>query len=191
MPGISSAFIVAGVLSALLFLYSAAAKPAKRDPKSDIIILQYPSAFRILSLVLGLGMSLLLIVLMIIAPFKEPQDPYIAGGMLLFFLILGGCLFLESKSRVELDQNGVSASSTWRQRRTIRWDDVAEVRFSAGSQYFAIISGQGEKIRIHTMMRGLREFCQTVSERVSAEKLKRAAAGFEFVEKLRNVSISR
>jgi hypothetical protein len=191
MPGASSAFIVAGVLSVLLFLYSAAAKPVTRDPKSGKLVIQYHPALRYLSLVLGLGMSVVLIVVMVIAPFKEPQDPYIAGGLLLLFLMLGGCLFLESKSRVELDENGVSASSAWRRPRTIRWADVAEVTYSSGSQWFTIISNQGEKIRAHTMMRGMREFCQTLAEKVSAEKLTRAVAGFKFVDKQRDLTMRR
>ena len=132
-------------------------------------------------------MSVLLIVLMFTVPFKEPQDPYIAGGLLLFFLILCGVLFLESKSQVELDEEGLTAWSPWRGGRTIRWSDVAEVTYSAGSQYFTVISSDRDKIRIHTMMRGVREFCQTLAERVSAEKLRRAESGFKQIDQYRSL----
>jgi hypothetical protein len=155
----------------MLVLVSAAKQPARRDAASGTYILEYPSLFRMLGLFCCIVMPLLLIILVIVIPFKNPEDPYAAGGMFALFFLLGLVLYLESKSRIEFDQKNLSAWSPWRGARSISWGDVADVRYSAGSQYFTVTSGNGTKIRIHSMMRGINDFRDMLNRRVDDEKL--------------------
>ena len=183
MSGPTSAIVIVAVFSFLFFVMAGAKRPAKRDPSTGHLVLEYHPAIRILAFVTGAGMSVLIVVLVFVMPFKNPEDPYVAGALFLFFVLLGGSLYLESMVRVELCDDEISAWSPWRGSRSLRWDDIAEVTFSPSAQWFTVVSRSGVKIRVHTMMRGIREFCQTVRQRVDAGKLRRAETGFKIVSR--------
>jgi len=155
----------------MLVLTTAAKQPARRDTTTGRFILSYLSFFKILGLVCCIGMPVLLIILAIMVPFKNPGDPYAAGGMFAAFFLLGLILYLESKSRIEFDEKELSGWSPWRGARSMPWSDVADVRYSPGSQYFTVTSQHGTKIRIHAMMRGVKDFHDMLIRKVSATKL--------------------
>jgi hypothetical protein len=167
------------VFALLTILYAITKKPARLDPMSGKLVLEYHPALRIFGLISCVGMTLVLIVLVIKFPFQKPEEPYYVAGMFLFFFLLGIYMLLESKCRVELDEKGISAWSPWTGSKAFSWADVAEVQFQASSSYFIVSSVSGQKIRINAiLMRGVKAFCQIVQGLVSPEKLTRAQLGF-------------
>jgi hypothetical protein len=164
--------MIEDVLAVLSIMLAVAIKPPPLDRTSGKLILENDPIVRIIGLLCCEGMVLVLTVLVIIFPFQNPSDPYAAAGMLLGFFLLGSSLYLESKSRVEVDENGLAAWSVWSGSKAFSWADVREVRYSIAASQFIVASTTEQKIRINaTLMRGVGAFCQIVEEMVSPEKL--------------------
>jgi len=63
----------------------------------------------------GVLMPLALVAFAVTAGFRNPEDPYYFGGMLLFFTLLGWWALLEGlKRRVAATDSGLVAHSPWR-----------------------------------------------------------------------------
>ena len=69
--------------------------------------------------------------------------------------------------------------SPWRGDRFLKWDDIQDVSFSGVAQWFILTSTAGDKVRVHTMMVGIRDFAETLRYRLPSEKLEGADAGFK------------
>lgn len=177
--------VITAVAVALLmgFLQAAARKPPQVDQETGNVVLAHGWLLKGIGLVFGLGMCVLLIVLMFTAGFKKPQDPYIAGGLCLFFGVLGGIVLIESfRVRIVLTADAIIGHSPWRETRTIRWADVAEVSYSAVNSWFVIQSVDGQKIRASLYLTGVATLCQAVRRHLRPEQYQGARMGFEMAE---------
>jgi len=102
-------------------------------------------------------MPLALVAFAVTAGFRNPEDPYYFGAMLLFFTLLGWWALLEGlKRRVAATDSGLVAHSPWRGEPVrFAWAQVARITFSPQRWPLVFANRAGEKIRVGTMMSGL------------------------------------
>lgn len=159
-------------------------KPARIDDATGAFILEHGSLMRGIGLVLGIGMPIIVIVLMFIMPFRSPVDVVMAGGVLLFFALVGGFVLLEAMlARITIHDHGIVADSAWRKRILLRWEDIAEVSYSASNKWFVVLGNRGGQIRVSLFLRGIGSFVRSIKKHISQERYGHAARAFDWVEK--------
>ncbi len=148
-----SAIIAIAVLS---WLFRLARKPVPALPDGSLLV-RYGKWMVVVGAVCGILMPLGLVAVVIAAGFKNPEDPYYFGGMLLFFTLLGWWNLLEGlKRRVVATDLGLVAHSPWRGEPVrVAWTQVARITFSPIAGQLVFADGAGAKIRVGTMMSGL------------------------------------
>lgn len=86
------------------------------------------------------------------------------------FALMGVPLVIEYyKVRLELSEQGMVYWTYLRGRRTLRWEDVREVRFSPAMRWFRLETRNGEVARVSAMLIGLPEFANLLLAHVPAE----------------------
>jgi hypothetical protein len=184
MGAVNGALIGVAVALFLGGLATLAKRPPKLDPKSRTIVLEHSWLLKGLGLVAGLGMPLLVLVLVLVIGFKKPSDALAAGGLLLFFGLLGGWLLLESMGvRVLLSEEGIEGRSPWRGTRFIPWDEVKEVKFSQAMSWFVVVGRRRDKVRVSMLLVGTQYFVEAVKEYLDPERYEKAESGFDKVGK--------
>lgn len=183
--GVAQGAIIAVAVILVLGLAKAVAqKPPKVDEATGAVILQYGWPLRVLGLICGPGMCLAVIVLMLVVGFKEPGDPYYAGGIFLLFGVLGGVLMLEAfRVRIILDGTGITGHSPWGKVRSIGWSNVQEVSYSLLAGWFLIRATDGQTIRVPMLLTGIRSLVSAVQLHLRPEQYAGAEKGFEMAEK--------
>jgi hypothetical protein len=177
--GVAFGVVVGGAVLLVLGLAAAVARAGpKVDEQARTFTVEYSWLIKGIGLVTGLGMPLLVIGLMFVVRFRTERDVYAAGGLLLFFGLLGGWLLLESmRVRVVVSEQGVVGYSPWRAVRSFRWDEVKQVYFSQTSN-FVIVGPGGKKIKVNVLLTGVRELCLAFKRFLPPEVYAGAVKGF-------------
>jgi hypothetical protein len=190
--------LVAKILQAVLFAAAlgaffdlarrSARRPATRDPLTGELVLQF-GPFLIWTMggiaVLGpLGMAILSFVI----PFKNEREVYIPIALGLFFLLLGGFLFVYlSRRRTRVSKDGLTSEYLFARPAHMAWDEVERVKLS-GNQELFLYDRDGRRVWFHIFLVGvkeavplLREHLPAAVQRSNEETLKRfaTAAGAE------------
>ena len=143
-------------IAILSWLFRLARKPVPVFPDGSLLV-RYGKWMVVVGVACGVLMPLALVAFAVTAGFRNPEDPYYFGGMLLFFALLGWWALLEGlKRRVVATDSGLVAHSPWSARPIrLAWADVAHIKFSPGSGQLTFVSRSGEKIRAGTLLSGL------------------------------------
>src|SRR2546422_890931 len=122
-----------------------------------------------------------LVGLVLKAGFRTPEDPYYFGGMVVFFLVLGWWVLLESlKRRVIVSDSGLVSNSPWHREPTrLAWTEVAQMKFSPTSGQLVFVNRSGGKIRVGTLMSSLDQLITAARQRVPADVSRDALAKLE------------
>jgi len=74
-----------------------------------------------------------------------------------------------TRIRVSWEETNLVLHSPWRGVRTIRWPELAEVRFSQTAGWFVLRDRTGEVIRLSMWLGGLAELLQDLRSRAPAD----------------------
>ncbi len=143
-------------IAILSWLFRLARKPVPVFPDGSLLV-RYGKWMVVVGVACGVLMPLALVAFAVTAGFRNPEDPYYFGGMLLFFALLGWWALLEGlKRRVVATDSGLVAHSPWRGEPVrFAWAQVARITFSPAAGQLVFADRAGEKIRVGTMMSGL------------------------------------
>jgi hypothetical protein len=112
-------------------------------------------------------------------PPKRNEIWYIIG---LYFFFAGLTLPLvweASRFYVLLTPHGLEARSAWRGNQSILWNDVSELSFSTLNAWFVFRSTNGDTIRTHVFVAGLKNLIRTAESQIPPTAMKKARAGYE------------
>lgn len=87
---------------------------------------------------------------------QQQQSPATVAGFSAACLVVAILMAMFFRATVQIDDTGLHARPAFRQPRSIAWDEIAEVR--TNGDIITIIGLAGTRIRIVTMMIGVREF---------------------------------
>ena len=157
-------------IAILSWLFRLARKPVPVLPDGSLLV-RYGKWMVVVGVACGVLMPLALVVFAVTAGFRNPEDPYYFGGMLLFFALLGWWALLEGlKRRVVATDSGLVAHSPWRGEPVrFAWAQVARITFSPVSGQLVFADRAGEKIRVGTMMSGLDQLVAAARRHAPAE----------------------
>jgi len=157
-------------IAILSWLFRLARKPVPVLPDGSLLV-RYGKWMVVVGVACGVLMPLALVVFAVTAGFRNPEDPYYFGGMLVFFALLGWWALLEGlKRRVVATDSGLVAHSPWRGEPVrFPWAQVARVTFSPIAGQLVFANRAGEKIRVGTMMSGLDQLISAARRHAPAE----------------------
>ncbi len=143
-------------IAVLAWLFRLAKKPVPTLPDGSIVV-RYGRWMLAVGVACGVLMPLALIGVAVKSGFRNPDDPYYFGGMVVFFAGVGWWMLLESlKRRIIVTDTGLLANSPWRGEATrFAWDQLARMTFSSAAGQLVFVDRAGRKIRVGTMMSGL------------------------------------
>jgi hypothetical protein len=162
---------VVGVAVGLFFylLLQSAKRPAMRDPKTGVLVLQFG---RILPIIMGsiaVGAPIGLVILSFVVGFKTPNEKFIPIGMGAAFLLLGGGMLpYLLKARVRVSDEGLEGEAPLMRVRKIAWPEVARVRFCSDGS-LTLISRDNTRVKIQPFMVGISEFAGILEQRLPQE----------------------
>ncbi|HEX8537407.1 MAG TPA: hypothetical protein VF664_08070, partial [Cystobacter sp.] len=117
--------VVTAVLGALL-------KARRSDARAsmDGHVLEYHGAWRGLAIVSACFVPLLLGVLFLFGggARNTHQDAYVASGLVTFFALLGGYLYVETSRRYRLRPEGLFIREAWGPEQCFAWEELSRVR---------------------------------------------------------------
>src|SRR5439155_466847 len=156
MPITPAAYSGVVTIAILSRLFRLAPKPVPALPDASLLV-RYGTWMIVAGVACGVLMPLALVTVAVTAGFRNAEDPYYFGGMLLFFALLGWWALLEGlKRRVVATDSGLVAHSPWRGEPVrFAWAQVARITFSPVAGQLVFADRAGEKIRVGTMMSGL------------------------------------
>jgi hypothetical protein len=144
-------------------------RAGKVDPLTGTLTMRYSLPLRITGWLLGVAVPLGFIVLLFFVPFQKPQDPWIAGGMLTFFTLVGGGVLLQThRFRVVVSGEGVECRSLWG-RRFLAWGDIRRVTSSTNSSFLTLRGPGRARITMPRWLTGLRTFAERLVQRLDPE----------------------
>ena len=110
----TTAVSAAVTIAILSWLFRLARKPVPVLPDGSLLV-RYGKWMVVLGVACGILMPLALLAIAITSGFRNPEDPYYFGGMVVFFASLGWWILLEGlKRRVVVTDRDLVASSPWR-----------------------------------------------------------------------------
>src|SRR5687767_3342809 len=159
----ASPIIKFGVLLVMGALFRSARRPVARNRKGHML-LRYPQGFRwfgYVSLALGLWLGWYVV-----------SSPSVTDGALptslvaLGFCLVGAYFLAEAATVVVVKQNGVVKTALLGDENELRWNAIREVRFSPWSGYLTLSGGDGQTVRISSMLCGFVELLAMLRDRL-------------------------
>lgn len=173
--------IAAAILLFVVWLYLSRPTTTLSVKQGDTL-LRYSVFLRVVAWVLALVPLTLLVWIMGTFRFQSPERAALVAGGLLSLSVLSGLLLLEAaRVRIVLSKEGITSESPWRRVRTIPWNQVVDVSFSALNRWFIVRSVQGEVIRVSVFLNQLDEFIAKVKQHLPAERYTLATRGFKMM----------
>ena len=162
------------------WLFRLARRPVPTLPDGSIVV-RYGRWMLAVGMLCGVLVPIGLVGLVLKAGFRTPEDPYYFGGMVVFFLVLGWWVLLESlKRRVIVSDSGLVSNSPWHREPTrLAWTEVAQMKFSPTSGQLVFVNRSGGKIRVGTLMSSLDQLITAARQRVPADVSRDALAKLE------------
>ena len=118
-----------------------------------------------LGILLGFFIPLCLEVTGFFAEPRDPKDPYYFLALVGLFGGIGVLLLLEaSRNRVVISSFGIEHHTIWGNSNQLAWSQITAVDYSSQSGNFILKSYSGEKIRVHTYLRGIPSFVQSLGD---------------------------
>jgi hypothetical protein len=151
--------LVAGA-AMLLFRMAARNARASFDGASGTHVGRYPliaRAFTWLLMLVPVGLWIALLKV-------TPADQLVVGSCVCSVLtIVALSLLLEFNfARVTWSESGLVFHSPWTKVKKIEWRDITQVHFSVAANWLVISGREGARIRISSLLGGLRDLFQTL-----------------------------
>ncbi len=154
----------------VLLLYIAADMRPAIEWRGESLILRYARWLRWFALFAACAMPVLITVIVIGNPPKEPGDGWIIIGNYVLFGVLSGYLFLETVGfSVTITVKGLECKSGWRRRRFVPWEEITGLTTGVVTKRFVLRTRGG--YRYHVPMQlvpGLGYFLAAVKKHLSA-----------------------
>ncbi|MEL6427939.1 MAG: PH domain-containing protein [Planctomycetota bacterium] len=180
VPGIISAVVGGAASAGMLFALQRAASgwPEVEDGAFE---LRYPPLFR---WGVGIAGALLFGFAIVAFGFKAfgPPDPEldeVIWTAVPIIGVLGAVSLLEIFVRYQVDEEGIRGRTAFRGTRSMRWEDVVEVKFSNTMQWFRLQSSDLTTLRASGLLRGAQALPRVIERYVAPDV---AAAALEAYE---------
>src|SRR3984957_1429295 len=123
----------------LLLLYIAWDMPPAIEWRGEAVTLRYARGLRWFALFAACAMPLLITVIAIGNPPKEPGDGWIIIGTYVLFGVSSGYLLLETVGfAVTITDKGLQCQSGWRRRRFVPWEEIVDLTAAEMSKHFVL-----------------------------------------------------
>jgi hypothetical protein len=161
---VSSAVAAGGVTALLYLLLQSAKRPAKRDPETGDLVLQFGAILPVIMGTIAVGAPIGLAILAMFVGFKNPNERYIPMVMGAGFLLLGGGpLPYLLKTRIRVGADGLVYQGVFGQPRTMAWPEIVRVQFKSDGS-LTLISAAKKRIQVQPLMVGIGEFAEILDE---------------------------
>ena len=170
MSSIVIAFLVPIVLAAL----GAAVRPRARRVGAERVV-EYGPSFRGLAAFFAVLAALIALGSLFLSAEDRPWILGVAGILAVPTAFLLPHAYL---TRFSFGENGITAFSPWRKRLVIPWDQIANVRYSAGERSYVVVAPCGAELKLHAYMSGVPDLVAEMQRReVRGALLAQAMAG--------------
>ncbi len=170
--------LMAGCLIALALMLKAAAHHGQPTGGDRVLVLRHNSLFRWLALLAALVLPVGLTALLRFYPPTRPEVPYLVAAYIVLGLVTLPLVWESSRYYLRVTPTGLECRSPWRGVRTLAWDDVESVVWSAVNAWFEFVGRDGDRIRVHAFVTGLNDLLQAAEAEVLPMALKGARAGY-------------
>jgi hypothetical protein len=169
-----SSFVIALLVPIVLGALGAAVRPKARQAGGRRIV-EYGTGFRGFAVLFAALATVTAIVSLFLSSADRPWILGIAGIFALPAVFLLPHAYL---TRFEFADDGITALSPWRGRTFVAWEDIANVRYSAGEQSYVVVVPSGAELKLHAYMSGVPELVTEMQRRgVRGALLAQATAG--------------
>jgi hypothetical protein len=150
-------------LVVLVFYVAADMKPAI-ERHGGSLTLRYARPLRWFALFTACGIPLLITLILIGNPPKDPGDEWcIAGSYALFGVVCGYLLVETAGLSVTITERGLECRSGWRRRRFVPWEDVNGLTVPEITKHFVLHARGGYRFRVPMqLVPGLADFLTAV-----------------------------
>lgn len=159
------------VHSVLGLLVKAAKRPARRDPETGAMVLEFGRKFIWTFIVILTCVSVSLLVASQLVSFKHSRDRYplfvIAGTILLFELVVG-LYFLNT--RLFVFETRIEFTTPLAARKQLNWCDISSVRYCMDGT-LKVSRADGQSITVNPMMIGILEFASILRSHLPARTI--------------------
>jgi hypothetical protein len=154
---LKNALVVGGVLLFFALLRTGANRPARRDPTTGELVLQFGKGLTWSMGAIAVGGPLLMAVLSFIMPFENTAQVFVPLVLGAFFLLLGGLLCLWAlRRRTRIGERGLMSEYVFAKPRFLPWTDVVKVSFAGGQEFWVQGAGR-QKAMLHVWFAGVKE----------------------------------
>ena len=156
-----SSFLIALLVPLALIALGAAVRPQARHVGGERIV-EYGAGLRGLA-VLAATMAVLAA---LVSLFLSPVDrPWVLGISGIFALPAAYLLPHAYLTRFVFGQEGIAALSPWHKRHFVAWDDIVNVRYSAGEKSYVVVAQSGTELKLHAYMSGVPDLVREMQQR--------------------------
>ena len=156
-----SSFLIALLVPLALVALGAAVRPQARQVGDERIV-EYGAGLR------GLAnlAATLAVLAALVSLFLSPVDrPWVLGISGIFALPAAYLLPHAYLTRFVFGQEGITAFSPWHKRQFVAWDDIVNVRYSAGEKSYVVVPPYGTELKLHAYMSGVPELVKEMQQR--------------------------
>jgi hypothetical protein len=116
----------------------------------------------------------------------KPGDQKAVAFLILLFLGLGGVMVIDFfGTRHRYDEQGLTYRTPWTRKRSLRWADVSELKWSLSMKWLVIRDAGGVKFRISPLLGGLDGLGRTAQQHIPRAVLDASPAGAAVLELMR------
>ncbi len=160
---------------------------SRRHVEGQTYVMTYGRPFRYFAI----GMTVALPVLVVLI---TPIDPELQNIQTFWYVFRGACLFggipglllcnEGFRSRIEVDTESIKARSAWTGKKQVRWDGIASITFTQGSEWFVIRPVKGRCIRVPILLDGIGRFIDDFRASLPHDRWNNARVGIDRVNSL-------
>jgi hypothetical protein len=173
---IQNALVASGVVLFFLLLRSKANRPPTRDPQTGELVLQLSTVLVWTMGLISVGGPLAMAALSFVIPFQHESQVFIPIGLGLFFLVLGGLLWLwASRRRTRVGERGLTSEYVFAQPRFLPWDEIDRISFSNGQELW-LYGTSRKKAMLHVWFVGVKEAVPLLREHLPRKVIEKQKA---------------
>jgi hypothetical protein len=169
-----STFVIGLLIPLVLGVLGAAVRPYARQSGSDRFV-EYGPGFRGFVTISAALAALVAVVSLFLSAEDRPYILGVAGILALPTAFLLPHAYL---TRFRFGEDGITALSPWRRRLFVPWQQIVNVRYSAGERSYVVVMPSGAELKLHAYMSGVPELLAEMQRRgVRGALLAQATSG--------------
>ena len=169
-----SSFVIAILVPIVLAALGIAVRPHARLDGAERVV-EYGSGFRGLATFFAGLAALIALASLFLSSADRPWILGVAGILALPTAFLLPHAYL---TRFRFGKEGITAVSPWRKSICVPWDQIINVRYSAGERSYVVVAPSGLELKLHAYMAGVPELVTEMQHRgVRGALLAQATAG--------------